>query len=176
VLCLGAAFVLEDAAVATVASVPAPLLFRRALRLGLALALVAASWTGLLWYGQAAQLWRPTLELAALFAVTLAVAASFEGVAAASVLLTLFAAAWILPERFSLFDEGAAAGRRWWLIVAAGLGGFLYGSLDPARRRFTARMRPRLRLARGSVRMPPAGVRSYHAAKGEENHDYQFRN
>ena len=142
VLCLGTAFVLEDDAVATVASVPSPLLFRRTVRVGFALSLVAVSWAALLWYGNAMEPWRPTLELLAMVAVTLAVAASFDGVAAASALLALFGAAWLLPEGLLLFDDGAAAGRRWWLVVALGVAGFLYGSRDPGRRRFSARIRP----------------------------------
>ena len=142
VICLGTAFVLEDDAVSTVASVPSPLLFRRTVQLGFALSLVAVSWAALLWYGNAVEPWRPTLELLAMVAVTLAVAASFDGVAAASALLALFGAAWLLPEGLSLFDDGAAAGRRWWLVVALGVVGVLYGSRDPGRRRLSARIRP----------------------------------
>jgi len=142
VICLGTAFVLEDDAVATVASVPSPLLFRRTVRLAFALSLVAVSWAALLWYGNAVEHSRPTLELVAMVAVTLGVAASFDGVAAASALLALFGAAWLLPEGLSLFADGAAAGRRWWLVVALGVAGVLCGSRDPGRRRLGARIRP----------------------------------
>ena len=89
--------------------------------------------------------WAGLVSLAwpvAVAGVVVAVAASFDGVAATSALLALFGAAWLLPEGLSLFDDGAAARRRWWLVVALGVAGFLYGSRDPGRRRLGARIRP----------------------------------
>lgn len=148
-LCVGAAFVLEDAAAATVASAPTPLLARSALRIGLALLPLVAFWLVLSWLAGDVAASALSLELAAMLSVTLAVAAIAArvrgdgrgGVAAGPALLTLLAAAFLLlPSRWGLFPAGpedplwTPAHRRWALILLAGVLGLLWASRDPGRR------------------------------------------
>lgn len=80
-LCLGAASMLDDPAAATVKKLPPRLLFRRALRLALLPALIAA--LGASYSGMPRQTSPPGryLELGAMLAVTLAGAAFGGGVA-----------------------------------------------------------------------------------------------
>ena len=147
-ICVGAAFILDDAAAVTVASAPTPLLVRRALRVGLALAPLAALWALLSWLAGGVASSAVSLELAAL-AVTLAGAAIAAriradgrgGVAAGPALLTLLAAAFLLlPSRWGLFPAGprdpswTAAHQRWTLIMLAGVLGLLWASRDPGQR------------------------------------------
>ena len=145
-LCIGAAFVLDDVAAPTVESSPPPLLFRRTLRLALVLPLAAALWGLLLWDANGSPaVGALTLELAGMLALTLAAAALVNGAAAGPVLLVLLGAARLLPDRWSIFDGSQGAHARWGLVLAIGVAGFLYASLDPGRLRFSARMRRRLR-------------------------------
>ena len=145
-ICVGAAFILDDAAAATVASAPTPLLVRRALRVGLATAPLAALWALLSWLAGGAASWAVSLELAAMLALTLAAAALATrlrgdgrgGVAAGPALLVLLAAAYLLlPSRWGLFPGGpedplwTAAHQRWALILLAGVLGVLWASRDP---------------------------------------------
>ncbi len=108
-ICVGAAFILDDAAAATVASAPTPLLVRRALRVGLASAPLAALWALLSWLAGGAASWAVSLELAAMLALTLAAAAVATrlrgagrgGAAAGPALLVLLSAAYLLlPSRW----------------------------------------------------------------------------
>ena len=145
-LCVGAAFSLDDAAAATVASAPTPLWARRALRLALALVPLAALWTLVWWLADGAS-GALSLELGAMLALTLAAAAlavplhgdGRGGVAAGPALLALLAAAYLLlPARLGLFPGGpndplwAPAHERRALVLAAGLLGLLLASRDPA--------------------------------------------
>ncbi len=108
-ICVGVAFILDDAAAATVASAPTPLLVRRALRVGLATAPLAALWALLSWLAGGAASWAMSLELAAMLALTLAAAAVATrlrgagrgGAAAGPALLVLLSAAYLLlPSRW----------------------------------------------------------------------------
>ena len=150
-LCIGAAFVLDDPAASTVESSPPPLLFRATLRIALVLPLVAVLWGLLLWDANGSPaVGASTLELAGMLAVTLAAAALLNGAAAGPVLLVLLGAARLLPDRWSIFDSRGAH-ERWAVLLAIGLTGFLYASLDPCRLRLSARMRRRLRPLRSAA-------------------------
>ena len=152
-LAAGAAFVLDDPAAETIAASPTPLLFRNLLRAALALPLVAALWTVLLLYADVAPAWALTLELAAMLAATLAIAALAAplvpdgrgGVAAAPALLVLLgAAALALPDGLTLFAAGpldarwGASHERWASVLVAAILAFVYASLDPGRARLLA--------------------------------------
>ena len=152
-LAAGAAFVLDDPAAETIAASPTPLLFRRLLRAALALPVVAALWALLLLHADAAPAWALTLELAAMLATTLAVAALAAplvpdgrgGVAAAPALLVLLgAAALALPDGLTLFAAGPldarweASHERWASVLVAAVLAFVYASLDPGRARLLA--------------------------------------
>lgn len=145
-LCVGAAFVLDDAAAATVASAPTPLWARRSLRVALALVPLAALWALVWWLADGAS-WALSLELGAMLALTLAAAALAAqirgdgrgGVAAGPALLALLAAAYLLlPARFGFFPADpedplwGPAHERWALVLLAGLLGLLLASRDPA--------------------------------------------
>ena len=146
-ICVGAAFVLDDPAAATVASAPTSSLARRAVRVGLALVPLAALWGLVRWLADGADPWAVSLELGAMLVLTLAAAAlsarirgdGHGGVAAAPALLTLLAAAYLLlPARWGLFPEGpadplwGAAHGRWAVILIAGGVVLLATSGDPA--------------------------------------------
>lgn len=147
VLCVGSAFVLDDAAAATVASAPTPLWARRALRVVLALIPLAALWALGWWLADGVASWALSLELGAMLALALAAAALAAqirgdgrgGVAAGPALLALLATAYLLlPPRLWLFPAGpedplwAPAHQRWALVLAAGLLGLTLASRDPA--------------------------------------------
>lgn len=156
-LCVAAAFALDDPAAETTAAAPAPLLFRRALRLALVLPLVGVAWALLLGAGGPVPEGGLTLELAAMLAFALAasawaaayVADGRGGLAAAPVLLVALAAAAIaLPERWTLFAGAAdprwtAAHARWTAVLVLALLALLAASVDPGRPRILARLRPR---------------------------------
>jgi len=159
-LCLGAAFILDDDAGATVEPAVASLAVRRGLRLLVAAPTLGMAWGAALWTASrlatstrevaprslpAAAL---TLEIGALLAVTLAAGAVATrslghgkgGIAAGPTLLAFVLAMASIGRYWELFpnDAGApgwtAAHVRWALILAAAtvvLAGF---SLDPARR------------------------------------------
>ena len=149
-LCVGAAFVLDDAAAETLATSPASLVFRRFLRIGLALPLVAALWALALWYAGTGFDAALTLELVAMLAVTLGAAAfaiphladGRGGAAAAPALLVfLGACALVVPDAWTLFAQGPGDPRwdgshlRWTLVLVVAVAGFVYASGDPARAR-----------------------------------------
>ena len=153
-ICVGAAFILDDAAAVTVAYSPTTLLARRSLRIALALAPLAALSALLSWFAGSAASLGVSLELAAMLAVTLAAAAIAArirgdgrgGVAAGPALLTLLAAAFLLlPPRWGLFPavprdpSWTAAHQRWALILLAGVLCLLRASRSPARKRWTPR-------------------------------------
>ena len=141
-LCIGAAFVLDDAAGAITGATPCPLARRRLQRVALALPLLAFAWAGSLWYtGSADPAWSGTtaqlgltLQVGAMLALTLAGSAvalrampgergGWTGV------LALFALAGLtraLPERWTLLAQTgdpawAAAQFRWAALLAFGL-------------------------------------------------------
>ena len=154
-LCVGAAFVLDDAAGATVGATPRSLARRRLARIALALPLLGAVWAASLWYATAAQgAWLGpdarlglSLQFAAMLAVTLAASAvalrimpdehgGWTGVLAP---FAIFGAAVLLPERWGLIAapgnatwEGAQ--QRWWALLAIGLVTLAWASRDPAAR------------------------------------------
>lgn len=146
-LCIGAAFLYDDPAAETVSIVPAPLLFRRLLRLALALPALVAAWTRVLHSAHVDAAWELTLKLGALLALALAVAAlvargpgpATGGVAAGPAVLVLFGLAALLPHRWALLVPGpedprwTAAHARWAFVLAAGLAAFVWVSLDPSR-------------------------------------------
>ena len=153
-LCVGAAFVLDDAASETLASSPTSLLFRRLVRVALVLPPVAALWMLLVAYaGEGADV-ALTLELAGMLAVTLAASALAAphvpdgrgGLAAGPTLLVLMAtAALVLPDRWTLFAFGPDdrhwrdSHARWAFVLLAALAAFVYASLDPGRERLVRR-------------------------------------
>jgi fluoroquinolone transport system permease protein len=147
-LAIWAGLSVDDPAEATVEATPFPPLGRRALRLLLALAALAACWALLL----TRTLGVPpvggvTLEAAALVAVALAAAAVASrltadhqgGLAAAPAVLGLVLGAIRLPRRLWLFpapgDPGwTAAHGRWAAVVGVAVVVLLLASLDPGRR------------------------------------------
>lgn len=145
-ICVGAAFILDDAAATTVASAPTSLLVRRALRVALAVVPLAAVWALLSSFADGVAWWAVSLELAAMLALTLAAAAlagrirgdGRGGVAAGPALLAFLAAAYLLlPSRWGLFPASPddpfwmAAHQRWALILLAGVLGVLWVGRDP---------------------------------------------
>lgn len=165
-VCVGAAFVLDDAAAVMTESSPTPLLFRRLLRVALLLPFVAGLWALLVAYAGAGVTAALTLELAAMLAATVAVAAlavplvpdGRAGVAAVPTLLVLLAtAALALPERWTLFAPGpddprwASSHERWGAVLVVALLALVYASLDPCRsplrRRLVRRTREPIPLA-----------------------------
>ncbi len=162
-MCVGAAFVLDDDAGTTVEPAVASLLVRRGLRLLLAMPVMSAAWGVALWIasrlaasGQeigpvvprslpAAAL---TLEAAALLGVTLAASAVATrwlghgkgGVAAGPTLLAFVMTMLSIGHYWTLFPDDAtepgwaAAHVRWALTLAAAIIVLVGFSLDPARR------------------------------------------
>lgn len=142
---LSAAFVLDDPTEGTVCAVPLPLALRRCLRIAVILPLLAGVWIGLVAYANAdPQLVEPlpvaelTLELAALLAVVLAVAALSSGVAAGPVLLLVVVlAAFVVPPRARLYTSHAdavawsTAHQRWALLLIVALGALSVANRDP---------------------------------------------
>jgi hypothetical protein len=158
---LGVAFLLDDPAARTTATVPTPRPIRYAARAGVILPAVAVWWTLILTItvlgaehgiGATLPLGAMTVEAAALGAVALAVALArlrgrpeSGGLVASSVLLVLVAAASLLPEGLALFvspGESAAEVARWegahtrWAgLLAAGVAGWVWAGPEPLRRR-----------------------------------------
>jgi len=155
-LCLGAAWLLDDAASFTVAASPTPLALRRLLRIALALPLLASVWAVELWYatgGAGDLLFGPTargalsLEFAAMLAFTLALSslalrvlpdgrAGFAGIVAPFALLALAA---LLPSRWTLLvlpgdSAWTASHLRWATILAAGVLVLAWTSREPRHR------------------------------------------
>lgn len=135
-LALGTMFILDDDAAGTVAAGPTPLWWRRALRYGVAAAVVLPAWVGVLSYAHARRpelpVARLTLELSALVAVGLAVAAGATrwrhvpdpGIAAALAVLGLTVCVAHLPDVFALFTAPGSASWQWstirWVVVLVG--------------------------------------------------------
>lgn len=155
-LCVGAAFLLDDAAGVTVGATPTSLARRRLLRGALALPLLCAVWAGSLWYATAADGARfgpdtraaLSLQFAAMLALTLAVSAvalrampeERGGWTGAAAPLAVLSAGLVLPERWALFaapGSGAwdAAQQRWTVLLVIGLLTLIWASRDPASRR-----------------------------------------
>src|SRR6266567_1897396 len=170
VLCLGAAFILDDDAGATVEPAVASLMVRRWLRLALTVPFVAGAWGAQLWAGsrlaasgrgtgpvppRSLPVAGLTLEAAALLAVTLAAGAVATrslghgkgGVAAGPTLVAFVMASLSIGRYWPLFLESpaepgwAGAHVRWGLILAAGMVVLVVLSLDPARRSIIRRGR-----------------------------------
>jgi hypothetical protein len=151
---LSLAFLLDDPTEPTTEAVAVPLLYRRALRLALALPPVAVWWALALGFS-ARRLPRVpipvaavTLEAAALTALALALAAGCArwvpegtgGVAAAPALLMSAVLAAVLPppsEMFPLVDGPAwtAAHVRWAIVGVAAVVVFIVASRGPGRQR-----------------------------------------
>lgn len=126
------AFVVDDAAEATIAAVPLTLLARRLVRLGTALPLVGALWTLIVWSGDSGAA-VATLVLAALATVAFAVAALYGGVAGAMAPLAVIVVAFVLPERLALLDGSDAATARWFVLLGIAIAVFCAASRDPGR-------------------------------------------
>jgi fluoroquinolone transport system permease protein len=157
---LGCAFLLDDPSEPTTEGVAGSLLLRRSLRVALLLPATAAWWIGVMWRVRAVHPGLPlpiaalTLEVAALLAVTVALAAAGSrlaperrgGVVAAPALLALASAAFLLPARVALYAmPGSAAWdgahRRWTLLLGLALAAFAAASRDPASRRLPSQLR-----------------------------------
>jgi hypothetical protein len=168
VAALGWAFLLDDPSEASTEAVAGSLLLRRTLRVALLLPATAAWWAVAVWRVRDVHPALPlpvaalTLELIALLAVTLALAAVGSrlaperrgGVAAAPALFALDTAAFLLPPELALYPPPggatwAAAHQRWAVILGIALVAFAFASRDPANRRLPSRVRA---LTRGRAR------------------------
>ena len=132
VVAASVAFVVEDAAQATIAAVPLTLLARRLVRLGTALPLVGVLWALIVWRGDSGGA-VATLVLAALAALAAAVAAYYGAVAGAMAPLAVIVVAFVLPERLALFDGSDAATARWFVLLGIAIAVFCAASRDPGR-------------------------------------------
>jgi hypothetical protein len=166
-LCLGAAFFLDDEAGITVEPVPLGLLRRRGIRLALGCLATAVAWATSLWIASLLAAsggpLRPlplaglTVEAAALLTVTLATAAVAArrfgpdrgGIVAGPSLLAFVMAVATFGRHWPLFLESSsdpgwnAAHARWGWILATALIVLVLASLDPARRSIVAHRDPR---------------------------------
>lgn len=169
-LCMGAAFVLDDATEETIGHVPTPLLMRRALRIGLLLPVLGVAWLAMLRIagdvglrdGGPMPAWDLTLEAATLLAIAFcaaSVGARFTsdrlgGVAAAPIVLGLVAITLFLPENQRMILGGPSYARwedahEWWrVLLVAAIVSFVWlnrtsGSHGPASRMRFARRAPR---------------------------------
>lgn len=127
-ICMGAAFVLDDPTEETLGHVPAPLLLRRGLRVALLVPLLAVAWLGLLQLagdvspkdGGPLPVGDLTVEVATLFVIALCAACVGErltsdrlgGIAAAPIVLGLVAVAWLLPGDYKVI-LGSPRDLRW---------------------------------------------------------------
>jgi len=169
---LGCAFLLDDPSEPTTEGVAGSLLLRRALRVALLLPATAAWWVAVVWRIRAVYpavslpIAAFTLEVAALLAVTMALAAAGSrlaperrgGVVAAPALLALTSAAFLLPARIGLYAQPGSgvwdgAHRRWALLLGLALVAFAVASRDPAHRRLPSQLRG---LAHGLARVRKA--------------------
>lgn len=152
---LGAAFVLDDEAAATLEASPSTLAWRRSLRVVTALALVAVPWAAAWWRVVAHGTELPwvglTVEVVALLALALASAAGVArwtgsdepGVATTPVVFVVVLGAFQLPQRFALYGGPGpgwdAAHLRWSVLLAATTLLLLWCGRDPAARRLLRR-------------------------------------
>jgi hypothetical protein len=183
-LCLGAAFLLDDEAGATVEPAPVGLLARRGLRIVLGGLATTAAWGTAVWIASRLVGSGPlprqlpiaglTIEAAALLAVTLAAAAvairrighDRGGIVAGPTLLAFIMAVATFGRHWPLFLESSsdpgwdAAHLRWASILAASVLVLIVASLDPARRPMFLRraLGPHRRaLAPGTAGLPAGG-------------------
>lgn len=161
-ICMGAAFALDDPTEDTLGHVPAPLLLRRGLRLVLLLPFVAVVWMALLQLvgevsrrdGGPLPVGDVTLEAAALLLLSLSAAclgARFTsdrvgGIAAAPIVLTLVAVALFLPYNYRLIvptsdPRWADAHEAWRVVLAGSAIAFLYLNRSPGAYRTMSRLR-----------------------------------
>lgn len=145
---LGAAFVLDDEAAATLEASPSTFAWRRSLRMVTAVALVSVPWAAAWWrtdaHGTDAPWAGLTLELAALLALALATAAGVTrwsgttdpGVATTPVVFVVVLGAFQLPPRFALYGPPGpgwdAQQARWWVVLAGAALLLLWCARDPA--------------------------------------------
>ena len=137
-LCMGAAFVLDDVSEETIGHVPTPLLMRRTLRILLLLPLLGSAWAAMLYIagdvarddGGPMPAGDLTLEAATLLAVAFCAATvggrftadRLGGIAAAPIVLVLVAVATFLPERQKMILGSPSFARwedahEWWRVV-----------------------------------------------------------
>jgi hypothetical protein len=147
VLCATAAFLLEDDAARTIASLPTPLVVRRGIRVALAVPVAWALWTGLAWYANDLA-GATALEFAGMLAFTMALATigaailgeERGGLFASPTLLVLLGASAALPPRWQPFPIRPVGTwfdiyGRWGVVLVVSVVVFLIVSTDPARRR-----------------------------------------
>jgi hypothetical protein len=127
-LCMGAAFVLDDPTEETIAHVPTPLVFRRSLRIALFLPLIAGAWRVLVYLagevplraGGPMPIGDLTLEATTLLLIALSASClgarltsdRLGGIAAAPIVLALVAMSMFLPHDYKLI-VGSASDPRW---------------------------------------------------------------
>ncbi|MGH2901363.1 MAG: hypothetical protein ACRDMZ_21980, partial [Solirubrobacteraceae bacterium] len=162
---VGAAFLLDDDAAATVAATPTSLARRRLLRVALALPLLGAVWAAALWYATRAQgAWSQpdaraalSLQLGAMLALTLAASALALralpgeqcGWTGAIAPVALLSAVLALPERWTLLAmpgdaTWAAVQQRWAALLVLGLVALAWAGREPRPQR-SSRQRPPVR-------------------------------
>lgn len=151
---LGCAFLLDDPAWVTMSTSPAPLWWRRSLRIALALPAAGIVWlAALLVAGLPRIAVGPgVLEVATMIGITLATAAvavrrsgdGLGGSAAGPVLLVLVVGSLVLPPRWAVHPV-VAHQWRWALLLSVSLMALLTASRDPAARNspFRHSLRPR---------------------------------
>jgi fluoroquinolone transport system permease protein len=154
-LALWAGFLFDDVAADTVRQVPTPLLLRRAIRIAMALPVLALAWVGLVWYGSS---WEIAGTLTAGFVAQIAVALSLSavgvtvidvdrgGLFAAAGVFVVFIAAPLLMRGGILTPDPAERTWTWlygrWIATSAvAIGVLLLASRDPAKRGVRALVR-----------------------------------
>ena len=161
-ICMGAAFALDDPTEDTLGHVPAPLVMRRGLRLVLLLPAIAVVWMALVRFvgdvpkrdGGPLPVGDLTLEVAALLMLALSAAclgARFTsdrlgGIAAAPIILGLVALALFLPPEYRLIVSHSDprwkdAHEVWRAVLAAAAIAFLYLNRSPGAYRTMSRLR-----------------------------------
>jgi len=161
-VCMGAVFVLDDGTEDTISHVPSPLLLRRALRVGLLLPLVGATWFLLIYLtgdvapsdGGPVPVGDITLEATTLLATALAAACiaarltsdRLGGVAAAPILLAVVAAALFLPGNYKLIvsvgdPRWENVHDAWRIALAVVVCLFVYVNRSPGTYRTMSRLR-----------------------------------
>ena len=152
-LCIGAAFLFDDPAAATVGATPRSLARRRMLSVALALPLLCAVWAGTLWYATAVHgaPFGPdargalSLQLAAMLTLTLAASAialralpgEQIGWCGAIVPFVIVGVAPLLPTQLALLappggDAWHGTQQRWTALLVLGVIALVWGSRDPA--------------------------------------------
>jgi hypothetical protein len=161
-VCMGAAFILDDATEDTISHLPSPLLLRRALRVALLLPLVAATWFLLVYLagdvaprdGGPMPVGDITLEAATLLATALAAACigarvtsdRLGGVAAAPILLAVIAVALFLPGNYKLIisvgdPRWANVHDTWRMALTVAVVVFVYVNRSPGTYRTMSHLR-----------------------------------